>query len=671
MPSAGADDLAAAVEAVWQGSRGEIAARAERLEEAVGALLGGTLDQSRRADAERDAHKLAGSLGMFGLTHGSLIAGELERSLAIEGGPSAADGARLSELVLELQTEIDGRQTARAPAAQTPDERPLALIVDDDQVLAKRLEGEGAAQGLRTKRAASPREARRLLEHERPDVVLLDLGFPAGSGDPLALLSELARAEPPVPVLVLAVSDALLDRVEAARAGACGFLTKALRPARIVDALRAELERASLPEATLLAVDDDPAVLSALGALLGPHGIDVKAVSDPLRFWEALEESAPDLVVFDVDMPGINGIELCRTLRADARFSELPALFLTGHTDPPTVNGIFESGADDYVAKPIVGPELVMRIRNRLERIRLLRRLADTDTLTGVATRRASEESFERYMRMAERFAQPFSLALVDLDHFKRVNDLAGHAAGDAVLRRLADVLQQNFRSEDVVARWGGEEFVVGMYGMSREDGVQRVADALETFRGETLSCDDGTTLRPTFSAGVSEYQRDGADLHALYRAADAALYEAKAAGRDRVAPAGWRASEAAPQIDVALVEDDEAVAGLLLHALETRGLEARWIADGEEACRIFGGDESALPRVLLLDVDLPGVDGLSLLRRLAGAGALSRTRVIMLTARAAETEVVEALELGAFDHVAKPFSGPILMQRIRRALRA
>jgi diguanylate cyclase (GGDEF)-like protein len=219
----------------------------------------------------------------------------------------------------------------------------------------------------------------------------------------------------------------------------------------------------------------------------------------------------------------------------------LPVLFLTAHTDTSAVEDVFAAGADDYLAKPFGRAELRARIRNRLERVRLFRELADTDPLTGLANRRRMAEEFERLRNLAERYRQPLSLALLDIDHFKRVNDEHGHSAGDLVLRRLARHLTGEFRGEDIVARWGGEEIAIVVFGMSRSDGVRRMRGTLERFRSTPIDIADrgaATTLHVTFSAGVAELGMDGNDLSGLVRSADAALYRAKHAGRARVAPA-------------------------------------------------------------------------------------------------------------------------------------
>jgi diguanylate cyclase (GGDEF)-like protein len=203
--------------------------------------------------------------------------------------------------------------------------------------------------------------------------------------------------------------------------------------------------------------------------------------------------------------------------------------------DPDTIQAIFAAGADDYVPKPIVAPELLTRVGNRLERTQLHRRLAEIDVLTGVANRHKASQALGQLLRLSERHGKPVSLAVVDLDNFKQVNDKYGHTMGDAVLRRTADLLFRAFRRDDVVGRWGGEEFVVGLYGMPLASGIERLQRALDTLRNEEFVAPDGSGFRVTFSAGVAEFPAHGADVHNLFKAADAALYRAKAAGRAQV----------------------------------------------------------------------------------------------------------------------------------------
>ncbi len=697
-------DLGAAIRAIWERRRDEVLTRVDVVEEAVAEALAGSLEEGLRIRAEREAHKLAGSLGTFGFERGSELARDLEVALQASDGSLRSGAPRLARLVMSLRQQLErveksgearngepaiGSETAelerRSPHgarepqpgegmyadAVGPRAGPTVLILGDGAELSERLAAEARAGGMLARSVHDPADLWAAVREERPDVVLLDLGLPGGSRRTLELLSELSEEDRSLPVLVLTGTDAFIDRVEVARRGGSGFLSRSLGPTRVIGAVRDFVERSRATEARVLTVDDDPVVLGAVGAVLARDGLSIESLEDPLRFWEVLEATSPDLVVLDVDMPSVNGIELCRMMRADPRFRDTPVLFLTARTARETVHAIFQAGADDYVAKPVVGPELRTRVENRLERVALLRSLVERDGLTGLLNRRSSETTIGRLLRIAERTEQPFCLAVAGLDHLRRVNDRFGHAVGDAVLERFGKAVAQAFRGDEVVARWGGGEFVLGQVGMGRDDGVQRVADLADEFRDDAFTAPDGSSFGLTVSAGVSEFPGDGTTLPALYRAADGALQKARKAGGDRVLPAGW--SERGPNLpDVVVVEDDEALAALLLHSLETRGYQTRWLSDGREAMDALAGPEATLTSpLLLLDVDLPGVDGLTLLRRLAETGGLRRTRVIMLTARAAETEVLEALELGAFDHVAKPFSVPVLMERVRRALRS
>ncbi|HEX8391271.1 MAG TPA: response regulator, partial [Longimicrobium sp.] len=667
--------LGAAVAGVWQRFREPVLRRVDALEGAAMGLLEGRLDAETRRAAEREAHKLAGSVGTFGFGEASRLSREAETLLAGPGALGQADALRLADLAVAIRRELTADPAAPAglddegAAAEPVREAgsPLLLIVDDDRELAERLAMEASGRGMRTVVAHGAQEARACLPR-RPDAAVLGL-LPADGT--LELLRALGEQEPAVPTIVLAGSDDFADRVEVARHGGRGFLRKPQSPARVVDAVEPLLRRPRQRE-TVLAVDDDPAVLEGVRRVLAGEA-EVRTLGDPLGFWETLESASPDLVLLDVDMPSVSGLELCRVLRNDPRWQSVPIVFLTARTDADTVAAVFRAGADDFVSKPFVGPELAARIRNRLERVRLQRSMAETDPLTGVANRRGSEEVLERLLRLATAQNEPFALGVVDLDLFKAVNDVRGHAAGDEVLARVGRLLQKRFRSEDVVARWGGEEFVIGMYGMDRADGVQRLAEALEVLREEKFHA-RGEAFSVTLSGGVADFPADGRDLASLYRAADAALYQAKAAGRDRIVPSGWRPEHGEGQrsVDVLVVEDDPAIARLLQHALETRGYRNEWVSSGETAAGLLTGDNPALrARVVLLDVDLPGLDGHGVLRRLSEARLLDRTRVIMLTVRTHEAEVVRALELGAWDHVSKPFSVPVLLQRIRRALRA
>ncbi len=554
--------------AIWEDHRAGVLERVAQLEGAVRELGLGALGDGESIQARRVAHMLVGSVGTFGFMRASEVARKLEHGFL---DPATAHAATLAALVAELRKELQqgtpgpfGGQVSASLSGSTPAGlagaavagadvagadvagltsqlarlQPRLMIVDDDRELSERLKLEADALGIDCQTAASPELARALCRERMPEVVLLDLDFADGPADAYELLSELASATPSVPVLIFTGSEAFTDRIEAARRGGRAFLPKTLSPAQMLDAVRELVGRGRLALTRVLIVDDDPAMLDAMRLLLEPHNLDVSGLTDPLDFWETLERISPELLILDVDMPRVNGPELCRAVRNDPLWSRLAVIFATARTDPATIEQVFQAGADDYVTKPIVGPELVTRVTNRLDRVRMYRTQAETDSLTGLANRAKSCESLKQLMALVERFSQPLSVAMLDIDRFKLINDRHGHANGDRVLRRLAEHLQRDLRAEDVIGRWGGEEFLLGMYGMDREAAVRRLGSSLARF-GEECFDDGQESFRVSFSAGVAEYPADGRDLEALTLSADQALYRAKAAGRGRIEAAG------------------------------------------------------------------------------------------------------------------------------------
>jgi PAS domain S-box-containing protein len=390
-----------AINQIWQKFKGRVIEQVNVLEQASLALtqkeLGSELSLELYLQAKKEAHTLAGSLGTFGFAEGSKIARKIENLLKTEKNLhqfDKNDAEQISALVKALQKEIEpSLQENQNTPNSSPDDRTLLLVVDRDSSFTEQLIQESTSWGIKVTIATDIVMAKNKLYQEHPRIVLLDPSISTDEEDSLKLLEDFSDRKPPVPVLVVTEQNNLSNRLQIAGSGGNTFLQKPLAAAKVLSTVTKVLQQSDLAQVKVLAVDDDPKILALLQSLLTPWGLTVKTLAEPQKFWETLEAVQPDLLILDVEMPGYSGIELCHLVRKNSQWSELPVLFLTVHNDADMVNQVFSVGADDFVSKPFVGPELVTRIINRWERVKLLRRMAQTQQVNN------DTESIKEYQR--------------------------------------------------------------------------------------------------------------------------------------------------------------------------------------------------------------------------------------------------------------------------------
>jgi diguanylate cyclase (GGDEF)-like protein len=530
---------------VWDRFKTRVDEQVSILEQASAALIQRTLSSELQQQAAQAAHALSGSLATFGLPEGARLAEKIEYLLRIDESLLADQTLYLCEQVTTLRQEIDRASSdliteqSEQEEALFANECPLLLIIDADRQLATQLMNEAVNWGFRGAIATTLSEAKTKIEQDAPTVVLLDPDITHPTTESLRLLAKLSHQTPALPVLVLTSHDRLTDRLEVAQLGGHSFLQKPLPPDQILKAVAQAAQRAESAKQRVMILDDDPQILTTLKGFLEPWGLSVTTLNDPQQFWETLKSCSPDLLILDVKMPSLSGIELCQTVRNNSHWGRLPIIFLTAHTDAMIVNQMFSVGADDFVSKPIVGPELVSRIINRLERIKLLQNAAEMDHLTKLSNRRKSTQDLNKYLQLAKQQNQPLCLTTLDLDKLKEINDRHGYEAGDMVMRQWGQLLRQTFRQNAVVARWESDEFVVALSGMTQADGIQRFTQLLTTLHHRQFVAPDQTQFRITFSAGIAQYPEDGTALLSLYQAASEALHQSKSAGGACISSAG------------------------------------------------------------------------------------------------------------------------------------
>jgi two-component system cell cycle response regulator len=293
----------------------------------------------------------------------------------------------------------------------------------------------------------------------------------------------------------------------------------------------------------VLLVEDSAAIRALVRRMLVAGGHTVVEAAGGAAALAVCREQQPDVVLLDVEMPGMSGWDVLAEMKADPALSDVPVVFLTGRSDTADMVDGLRLGAHDYLRKPCEPTELLARVqaaarvkrlqdelRQRNEELDLISR---TDSLTGLHNRRHVEEYLIRLTSLARRNAEPIAVLIIDIDHFKLVNDGHGHHAGDAVLREVAERLVRSVRLEDMVGRWGGEEFLVVLPNTA----AQAAADLAERLRrvvaDESYRLPGGAAMRVTISLGCAASVMD--DAGTLVRSADAAMYEAKETGRNRV----------------------------------------------------------------------------------------------------------------------------------------
>ncbi len=286
----------------------------------------------------------------------------------------------------------------------------------------------------------------------------------------------------------------------------------------------------------VLIVDDSPDALALAKVRLAPEGLDICTAGTGKEGIEVTRREEPDLVLLDIEMPDMSGLEVCRQLKADPQLCMIPVIFLTASSGSEDRARGLDLGAVDYVAKPFDEIELRARVRAALRTKHLqdlLISYAHIDPLTGLGNRRALMDRLQQEWKRIQRYGGTLSFVMADVDHFKKVNDTYGHSVGDRWLGEIARILQAQCRGSDFPARYGGEEFALIVANECADDAARLAERCRAAIENTSLPVGKGE-VRATASFGVCD-SGTADDGDQLVRLADAALYRAKESGRNRV----------------------------------------------------------------------------------------------------------------------------------------
>lgn len=420
-------------------------------------------------------------------------------------------------------------------------------------------------------------------------------------------------------------------------------------------------------ETFILIIDDDLEFVSYLKELLEKMGAQVIISLNGKRGIEQFYSMRPSIILVDTKLPDMSGFEVLDQIADTARQKNTMVALTSEQATKENEIESYRRGAMDFIPKPFDMDIFFPYLFNRQQRQHAISSSIITDSLTGIGNRRYFDEVINNFAKKADQSDTTFSLVMVDLDHFKQVNDLYGHPAGDDVLRKFGEILHDEKREGDYVFRYGGEEFALLFVNLQADEAVHVVERIRNKFNPLSFNSGD-QSFNVTFSAGSADYQGDTKDL---ISAADQALYEAKRTGRNRTILYDQRKRMVKRKLMVIIVDDDSFIRQILQQTLlELQSPDIEFTVKTYSDGPAFLEDDWYTPDdyfIVLLDGVMPKMDGLEVLSRLKSDHAKTNVTVSMMTARKSANDIKAALWLGADDYIIKPFQPADVLGRIEK----
>lgn len=440
--------------------------------------------------------------------------------------------AELNELMLQLGHLVLRRDDSNKPGAKIIVKKPIYFALNDAEnalLLAQQIEYFGIITTL----CNSSNELDAAINSRHPLAIVIDINF-QGPNNGLKIIQRYLDHEsdtPKIPVIFYSANPmSFVQKLQCLRLGGISSLDN-LTSQTVVNELEKLIDLEPEKLFRVLIVDDSRLQVMHTERILNTAGIITQSVMNPMDVWELLESFQPDVILMDLYMPHCSGIELAKLIRQDNNYINTPIIYLSGEEDKNRQLLAMEEGGEDFLTKPVNKKHLLSTISTRSLRARELNHFIIRDSLTGLYNHTHILKILDEQIKIADSHKTPLCFIMLDIDHFKLVNDNHGHQVGDDVIKNLAIFLSQRLRKTDLVGRYGGEEFAIVMPNTNIENATLVMDEIRHNF--SHLLHGGSSAINSTFSCGVARY--NGQTSSELIEQADQAMYIAKKAGRNCV----------------------------------------------------------------------------------------------------------------------------------------
>lgn len=425
----------------------------------------------------------------------------------------------------------------------------------------------------------------------------------------------------------------------------------------------------------ILLIDDDVDFVTLAKHILEKEGFLLIVAPNGKRGLEMIYDFKPSVILIDIHLPDMDGFIIFESIVTKLKKNHTPIIIISGDDSKENRIRAYQMGAIDFISKPIDKDLFIANLKNRIRLRNEIEQAVIVDELTSLYNRKYMNTQLMQHISQYNRNKTPFSIVLLDLDHFKLVNDTYGHLMGDDVLRKFATLVNESKRENDIICRYGGEEFIVILPNTSKEQ-AYHFLNRLKKVLSEVYFYANDESFQITFSAGITEINEKNNHPKKLIDEADKALYHAKMSGRNQFITynTSLQALNNLLKITIVIVEDSHLIRHMLVNYFSNWRPSDRYeinvvsYSNGID----FLNSNWYKPKekyIILLDGIMPGMDGLEVLKKVRENYTTDNVLISMLTGRKGEEHIIHALRNGADDYIIKPFVAEEVSERILRLI--